>query len=190
MIELCVFHKTKAKRFLERFCIAKRVIGIESDMIDAPRPRAARDVALRSIGHLRCEFTRRNVAFRFPKDLVNLAAGRTEAISGTVTHCRRTQSQSPDVRLAAVRHDVHLSQRLVLRNFAMSGIDQPAPPILAAPPPPKGKMSFLRFTRAMRDNWIATYSEEPFENDILVRRLLWQRSFLVNDPSGITRRLG
>ena len=71
----------------------------------------------------------------------------------------------------------------------MTGIDQAAPPILAAPPRLKGRMSFLQFMWAMRDNWIATYSEEDFERDIVVRRLLWQRSFLVNDPAGIKRVL-
>jgi cytochrome P450 len=71
----------------------------------------------------------------------------------------------------------------------MSSMDEPAPPILAAPRPAKGKISFLQFARAMRDNWIDTYSEEAFERDIVVRRLLWQRSFLVNDPAGVKRVL-
>jgi cytochrome P450 len=71
----------------------------------------------------------------------------------------------------------------------MSSIDQAAAPILAAPHPRKGRMSFLEFVRTMRHNWIATYSEEAFERDILVRKLLWRRSFLVNDPAGIKRVL-
>jgi cytochrome P450 len=71
----------------------------------------------------------------------------------------------------------------------MTSIDQTAAPILAAPRPRKGRMSFLEFMRTMRHNLIATYSEEAFERDILVRKLLWRRSFLVNDPAGIKRVL-
>jgi cytochrome P450 len=70
----------------------------------------------------------------------------------------------------------------------MTSLDQAGAPILAAPRPHKG-MSFLEFARTVRHNFIATYSEEAFERDILVRRLLWQRSFLVNDPAGIKRVL-
>src|SRR5215469_10520513 len=88
VIELCVFHNTKAERFMKPSCVAKRVIGIECDVIDAPRARAACHVALRSIRHDRREFGRRNVAFRFPKYLVDLPARRAKAISGAVTHCR------------------------------------------------------------------------------------------------------
>jgi cytochrome P450 len=71
----------------------------------------------------------------------------------------------------------------------MTSIDQAAAPILAAPRPHKGSMSFLEFARAMRHNWLGTFSEEAFERDILVRKLLWRRSFLVNDPAGIKRVL-
>jgi cytochrome P450 len=71
----------------------------------------------------------------------------------------------------------------------MTSIDQAAAPILAAPRPRKGRMSFFEFLRTTRHNLIATYSEEAFECDILVRKLLWQRSFLVNDPAGIKRVL-
>ena len=67
----------------------------------------------------------------------------------------------------------------------MTSVDQAAAPILAAPSPCKGKMSFFEFVRTMRDNSIATFAEEAFERDILMRRVLWQRSCLVNDPVGI-----
>jgi cytochrome P450 len=67
----------------------------------------------------------------------------------------------------------------------MTSIDQVAAPILAAPRPRKGRMSFLEFVRTMRDNSIAAFAEEAFERDVLVRRMLWQRSCLVNDPAGI-----
>ena len=67
----------------------------------------------------------------------------------------------------------------------MTSIDHAAAPILPAPRPRRGRMSFFEFTRTMRDNSIATFSEEAFEREILVRKLLWYRSFLVNDPAGI-----
>jgi cytochrome P450 len=72
-----------------------------------------------------------------------------------------------------------------MRDFAMTSIDQVAAPILAAPRPRKGRMSFLEFLRTIRDNAIATFAEEAYERDILVRKLLWQRTCLVNDPAGI-----
>jgi cytochrome P450 len=71
----------------------------------------------------------------------------------------------------------------------MTSLDQAATPILPAPRPHKGRMSFLEFARTARDNWIATFSEEAFDRDILVRRMLWQRSFLLNDPAAIKRVL-
>ena len=45
----------------------------------------------------------------------------------------------------------------------MTSVDQAAAPILAAPSPCKGKMSFFEFVRTMRDNSIATFAEEAFE---------------------------
>jgi len=50
----------------------------------------------------------------------------------------------------------------------MSSMDQPVPPILAAPRRPKEKISLLQFVRAMRDNWLGTYSEQDFERDIVL----------------------
>jgi hypothetical protein len=49
----------------------------------------------------------------------------------------------------------------------MCSMEQSAHPILAVPRRPKGEISFLQFARAMRDNWIDTYSEEAFEHDIV-----------------------
>jgi cytochrome P450 len=71
----------------------------------------------------------------------------------------------------------------------MTILDQAAAPVLAAPQPHKGKMSFLEFARTTRHNLIATFSEEAFERDILLTRMLWRRTFLVNDPAGIKRVL-
>jgi cytochrome P450 len=71
----------------------------------------------------------------------------------------------------------------------MTSLDQAAAPVLATPRPYRGRMSVLEFARTARHNWIATFSAEDFERDILARRMLWQRSFLVNDPAGIKRVL-
>ena len=67
----------------------------------------------------------------------------------------------------------------------MTSIDQTTGPILAAPRPRKNQMSFFEFARTVRESSIATFTEEAFERDILVRRLLWRRSYLINNPAGI-----
>ncbi len=85
VIELGEFHEAEAERFLEPVRIAKRIVGIERDVIDPARAGTAGDVALRPVGDARCEFGRRPVALRFPEHLVQLAARRMEAIGGAVT---------------------------------------------------------------------------------------------------------
>ena len=46
-------------------------------------------------------------------------------------------------------------------------------------------MSFLQFVRDVQDNALATYRPEDFACDIGARRLLWRRTFIINDPDGI-----
>ena len=46
-------------------------------------------------------------------------------------------------------------------------------------------MSLRQFLRLIRDNMIATYAPEDFGADVLSRRLLWRRTFIINEPSGI-----
>ncbi len=58
-------------------------------------------------------------------------------------------------------------------------------PILAAPRPPQGPMSLWQFVRTLRENSLATYQAETYSADILARRLLWRRSFFINEPSAI-----
>jgi cytochrome P450 len=71
----------------------------------------------------------------------------------------------------------------------MSAIDQgttPAPlPRLAAPRAPEQPLSLFRFLRVLRDNSLATYRAEAYTADILDRRLLWKRTFFVNEPGAI-----
>jgi cytochrome P450 len=59
------------------------------------------------------------------------------------------------------------------------------PPILARPTPLDGKTSLRQFLRTLRDNSIATWRAETYASDVEVRRLLWRRTVVVNEPSGI-----
>ena len=67
----------------------------------------------------------------------------------------------------------------------MSAIDTSESPILAAPRRPEGRLTFRQFLRVVRENTLATYPPEDFSEDILVRRLLWRRTFIVNEPGAI-----
>jgi cytochrome P450 len=60
-----------------------------------------------------------------------------------------------------------------------------APPILPAPVPTRGRLSFLQFARALRDSTIATFAQEAYERDIIERRMFGRRMFVVNDPAAI-----
>jgi cytochrome P450 len=58
-------------------------------------------------------------------------------------------------------------------------------PILAMPARPEGRLSFRQFLRLVRENTVATYPPEAFDEDIIAGRLLWRRRFIINEPSGI-----
>ena len=58
-------------------------------------------------------------------------------------------------------------------------------PILAMPARPQGRLSFGQFLRLVRENTVATYPPEAFDEDIIAGRLLWRRRFIINEPSGI-----
>src|SRR5215470_9683288 len=58
-------------------------------------------------------------------------------------------------------------------------------PILAMPARPEGRLSFAQFLRLVRENTVATYRPEAFDEDIIAGRLLWRRRFIINEPSGI-----
>lgn len=58
-------------------------------------------------------------------------------------------------------------------------------PRLAFPVRPDGPVSFRQFLRLVRDNTLATYPPEAFDEDIIAGRLLWRRRFIINEPSGI-----
>ena len=58
-------------------------------------------------------------------------------------------------------------------------------PALAMPARPEGRLSFRQFLRLVRENTVATYPPEAFDEDIIEGRLLWRRRFIINEPSGI-----
>jgi cytochrome P450 len=63
--------------------------------------------------------------------------------------------------------------------------DSLATPLLPAPAPPRDRLSFLQFARALRDSTIATFAQEAYERDILERKMFGRRMFVVNDPAAI-----
>jgi cytochrome P450 len=65
---------------------------------------------------------------------------------------------------------------------AMNLIESPA---LAMPARPEGRLSFRQFLRLVRENTVATYPPEAFDEDIIEGRLLWRRRFIINVPSGV-----
>jgi cytochrome P450 len=65
---------------------------------------------------------------------------------------------------------------------AMNLIESPA---LAMPARPEGRLSFRQFLRLARENTVATYPPEAFDEDIIEGRLLWRRRFIINVPSGV-----
>ncbi|HMK70023.1 MAG TPA: cytochrome P450 [Xanthobacteraceae bacterium] len=67
----------------------------------------------------------------------------------------------------------------------MSAIDTSETPVLAAPRRPQGRLTLRQFLRVVRENTLATYPPEDFDADILPRRLLWRRTFIINEPGAI-----
>jgi cytochrome P450 len=58
-------------------------------------------------------------------------------------------------------------------------------PALAMPIRPAGQPNFRQFLRLVRENTLATYPPEAFDEDIIAGRLLWRRRFIINEPSGV-----
>jgi cytochrome P450 len=46
-------------------------------------------------------------------------------------------------------------------------------------------MSLRQFLRVVRENILATYAPEDFDKDFIARWLLWRRTFVVNEPTGV-----
>ncbi len=71
----------------------------------------------------------------------------------------------------------------------MSAIDTSDNPSLAGPRRPEGAISFRQFLRILRENALATYGPDDFNQDIIAQRVLWRRTFIVNEPHAIRRVL-
>jgi cytochrome P450 len=67
----------------------------------------------------------------------------------------------------------------------MTAIESSDVPILAQPRPPEGRMGFLQFLRTVRENALATHKAENFSADIVIKRILWRRTFIINEPGAI-----
>jgi cytochrome P450 len=58
-------------------------------------------------------------------------------------------------------------------------------PRLALPVRPDGPLTLRQFLALSRDNTLATFPPEAFDEDIIAGRLLWGRRFIINEPNGI-----
>jgi cytochrome P450 len=67
----------------------------------------------------------------------------------------------------------------------MSVIDSSSFPVLALPRRPEGRLSLRQFLRLIRENALAAHSPEDFNEDIIAQRLLWRRTFIINEPGAI-----
>ena len=67
----------------------------------------------------------------------------------------------------------------------MAAMDLEENPALATPVRPAGQPNFRQFLRLVRENTLATYPPEAFDEDIIAGRLLWRRRFIINEPSGV-----
>ena len=67
----------------------------------------------------------------------------------------------------------------------MNEIDIVQSPTLAMPNRPEGRLTLRQFLRVVRDNTLATYPPEAFDEDIIARRLLWRRRFIINEPNAV-----
>lgn len=73
----------------------------------------------------------------------------------------------------------------------MSATISPSPvaPVLAGPVPPAKPLSFVRYLRTVRRNFIEALDESMYRAKIIEQKSLVSRSFIVNDPAGLRRVL-
>jgi cytochrome P450 len=58
-------------------------------------------------------------------------------------------------------------------------------PSTAMPRWREDRPTFRQFLRTVRENTLATYPPEAFDEDIIAQRLLWRRRFIINEPHAI-----
>ncbi|MFP5234721.1 MAG: cytochrome P450 [Acidobacteriota bacterium] len=73
----------------------------------------------------------------------------------------------------------------------MSATVSPSPvaPVLAGPVPPAEPLSFVRYLRTVRRNFIEALDESMYRAKIIEQKSLVSRSFIVNAPAGLRRVL-
>ena len=89
--------------------------------------------------------------------------------------------QCPAMRIKRMLRVGRLSV-ITLKSGAMNVIEAPR---LAFPIRQDGPLKFRQFLRLVRENTLATYPPEAFDEDIIAGRLLWRRRFIINEPRGI-----
>jgi cytochrome P450 len=62
-------------------------------------------------------------------------------------------------------------------------------PVLPAPVPHRGPLPVLEYLNTLRDNTIATFSAEAFEEDVVERKVLGNHFFVVSEPAAVKRVL-
>lgn len=67
----------------------------------------------------------------------------------------------------------------------MTVIESSEFPVLAQPPRPEGRTGFRQFLRTIRENALAAHKPESFSADIVTSRILWRRTFIINEPGAI-----
>jgi cytochrome P450 len=67
----------------------------------------------------------------------------------------------------------------------MTVIESSEFPVLAVPRRPEGRLGFRQFMRTIRENALATHKPESFSADIVTNRILWRRTFIINEPGAI-----
>ncbi|WP_292938479.1 cytochrome P450 [Noviherbaspirillum sp.] len=70
-------------------------------------------------------------------------------------------------------------------NIIEEGMGAVPYPILAAPVPPSKPLPIWRFLPMQRDNTLATYFAQAYEQDFIERKLLWTSRCIVNEPNAI-----
>jgi cytochrome P450 len=67
----------------------------------------------------------------------------------------------------------------------MNEVDSGQTPVLAMPSRLEGRLTLWQFLRVVRDNTLAIYPPEAFDEDIIAQRLLWRRRFIINEPNAV-----
>jgi len=62
-------------------------------------------------------------------------------------------------------------------------------PILPAPQPPERQLNLLALVRTARDNTIAVFHRDAYEQAFLDRSMLWAHAYIINDPEAVKRVL-